>query len=124
MAQITILGKVHKNIEMRYSKDGKSVVNFGITESAGKVNGEYKNNFWYCTAFSGTATMLEKYFHSGSPIMIVGNATNQKYNEQYRLNIIVEKVMFVPTEKNYSRQDNEKPEPQEAEVEQEEIWPF
>ena len=65
----------------------------------GKHDGNSDADFFHCTSFGRQAEFVEKYFHSGSRVLVVGRVQNHNYttkegNKVYGFSIIIEEVEF------------------------------
>lgn len=65
----------------------------------GKYEGNSDADFFHCTSFGRQAEFVEKYFHSGSRVLVVGRVQNNNYttkegNKVYGFSIITEEVEF------------------------------
>ena len=64
-----------------------------------KQEGNADADFFHCTSFGRQAEFVEKYFHSGSRVLVVGRVQNNNYttkegNKVYGFSIITEEVEF------------------------------
>ena len=64
-----------------------------------KHEGNADADFFHCTSFGRQAEFVEKYFHSGSRVLVVGRVQNNNYttkegNKVYGFSIITEEVEF------------------------------
>jgi len=79
-------------------------------------DGKYGADFPMCTAFGKTAEMIEKHFHKGSQIGIIGRIntgsyTNKDGQKVYTTDIAVENVEFIGSkaENEVASQSSDKP---------------
>lgn len=74
MNKVILLGNLTRDPEVRYSQGS----NMAIARFSLAVNrrfpreGEPDSDFFNCTAFGKTAEFVEKYFHKGSRMSLVG----------------------------------------------------
>lgn len=106
MNNVTLSGRLTKDVELRKTQDGKVLTNFTLA-----VPKKYKNSgadFINCSAWGKTAENMEKYLHKGSQIMIRGNINTNSYEKngvmQYSTQVTCEEVEFLG-----SKADNENP---------------
>ena len=102
MNKIILLGNVTRNPKTtrKKSEDGTDIV---ITKFDLAVNRKTKQksnadaDFFHCTSFGKQAEFVEKYFHSGSRVLVIGRVQNNNYttkegNKVYGFSIITEEV--------------------------------
>ncbi len=101
MNKVILLGNLTRDPEIRYSQGS----NMAIARFSLAVNrrfpreGEPDSDFFNCTAFGKTAEFVEKYFHKGSRMSLVGRVQNDNYTNKngekvYSVQIIAEEVEF------------------------------
>ena len=84
MNKIILLGNVTRNPKTTRKKneDGTDIV---ITKFDLAVNRKTKQksnadaDFFHCTSFGKQAEFVEKYFHSGSRVLVIGRVQNNNY---------------------------------------------
>ena len=104
MNKIILLGNMTRNPKTtrKTAEDGSEVV---ITKFDLAVNrrskraGEADADFFHCTSFGRQAEFVERYFHSGSRVLVIGRVQNNNYttkegSEVYGFSIITEEVEF------------------------------
>lgn len=110
MNKIIFLGRISRDIEMRYTQDNRAITKFGIAVPRKfKRDGEPEADFFNCTAFGKTGENIEKYFSKGNKILIEGeirtdNYTNRDGQKVYSVNVIVQSFEFC--ESASARQNN------------------
>jgi len=123
MNVINIIGRIGKDIELKYLASGSAVASFSIA-----VNQDYKRDgqkvektSWFdVSAFSKVAENLHQYFHKGSMIGITGELEQQTWKTQQgenRSKVIIKLQQFTFIDKkdnnqhqsNYQVQDNNMP---------------
>ena len=101
MNKVILLGNLTRDPEVRYSQGS----NMAIARFSLAVNrrfpreGEPDSDFFNCTAFGKTAEFVEKHFHKGSRMSLVGRVQNHNYTNKngemvYSVQIIAEEVEF------------------------------
>lgn len=105
------IGRITKNLELRYGKDGKPILKFSIAIN----NGNNDTTFLEVTSFNGIAENVNKYCKKGDLIAVTGyiknnNWEDDKGNKHYDYSFVASKVTFLATkgEKNDSNLDNNK----------------
>ena len=106
MNKVIIIGRNTKDLELKQTASGASVVEFGIAVKRAfkNANGEYESDFFNCIAFSKLAETISKYVKKGDQIGLEGrlqtrNYTNRDGKKVYVTEIIVENVEFLQTKK-------------------------
>lgn len=107
MINSTILvGRLVRNIEVRFTKDEKAVGNFtlAINRRFKNQNGEYETDFIDCVIFGKQAETMAQYTKKGDLIGVEGSIQKRTYedkekNKHYITEIMVEKITFLQTNK-------------------------
>lgn len=106
MNQILLLGRLTREPELRYTKDGTAVTRFNI---AVKRDQNDKVDFINCLTFGKAAEATAQYCNKGRQIMIVGrleiNSTQNQQNNQleYFTQIVVNKIEFLAQPKGHQQ---------------------
>lgn len=80
MNTCTLVGRVTKDIEMRKTQSGKSVVQFTLAVNRrGKDAGA---DFINCVAWEKTADVLAQYCHKGDRIGVIGRIATRSYDDK------------------------------------------
>lgn len=80
----TIMGRLTKTPELRYTKTGVPVVSFSVAcqrDYAGSEGGQPKTDFFGCDAWRGTAEFIAKYFDTGDMIVVSGRLQNDEWTD-------------------------------------------
>jgi len=100
--QVTLVGRLTKDPELRYTPDGKAVSNItlAVKRSFRNSNGEYVVDFVNCTLWNRIAENTTIYCQKGSIIGITGKIQTRTYeNPEGKRNfvteVIVENVSFM-----------------------------
>lgn len=100
--QVTLVGRLTKDPELRYTADGKAVSNVTIAVNRPFRNqaGEYDADFVQCTLWRKTAENTAQYCRRGSMIGITGRIQTRRYENQegkqvYVTEVVAEMVQFV-----------------------------
>ena len=104
MNKIILLGNMTRNPKTtrKTAEDGSEVVitKFDLAVNRrSKRDGEADADFFHCTSFGRQAEFVERYFHSGSRVLVIGRVQNNNYttkegNKVYGFSIITEEVEF------------------------------
>ena len=101
MNKIIIKGRLTRDPEMRASASGVEFCKFTVAVdrrvSKDKMK-EKQADFFDCVAFSGTAGMINAYFHKGKEILVEGrmesNTTEKDGQKRTYWNVTVENAYF------------------------------
>ena len=114
MNKVIIIGRNTKEIELKQTSAGGSVVEFSVAvkRSFKSPNGEYESDFFNCVAFRSTAELISKYVSRGDMIAIVGrlqtrNYTNREGKKVYVTEIMVDEVEFLQSKKQEATETQE-----------------
>lgn len=103
MNKLEMLGRLTKDVEVRYTKEQKMVVKFSIAVSR-RINDQA--DFFDITAFGKTAEFISKYFKKGQQVALIGRLQNNNYEKDgkkhYGNIIIAEEVFFADSKKESS----------------------
>ena len=106
MNRVIIIGRNTKDVELKQTASGASVVEFSIAVKRAfkNANGEYESDFFNCIAFSKLAETISRYVKKGDQVGIEGrlqtrNYTNKEGRKVYVTEIIVENVEFLQSKK-------------------------
>lgn len=130
MNKVILVGRLTKEIEVRYTEKEIPVVNFtvAINRDYKNQNGEYETDFINCIAFQQSAKFMSEYLHKGDLIGVVGKIQTRNYEDEkgkhYITEIIVEKVRALSKAKNeYENMSVKTERQQQVEISPEEL-PF
>ncbi len=102
MNKIILLGNMTRDPQVvrKKGQDGSDMVvtKFDLAVSR-RQKGEQEADFFHCVSFGRQAEFVEKYFHSGSRVLVVGRVQNNNYTNRngdkvYGFNVITEDVEF------------------------------
>lgn len=104
--QVTLVGRLTKDPELRYTSEGKVVSNVTIAVNRPFRNkaGEFEADFVQCTLWKKTAENTAQYCRRGSMIGITGRIQTRYYENQegkrtYVTEVVAEMVQFVGPKK-------------------------
>ena len=88
--QITIMGRIVRDIDLRTTQNGISVSNFtvAVERPVHKADSEKITDFLDVVAWRGLAEMVAKYFSKGRMICVQGMMTTRKYTDKNGANRI------------------------------------
>lgn len=79
MNNVQLIGNLTKDIELRKTADGKSVVNF--TLAVARTYDREKTDFIQCQAWEKTADLLSQYCYKGFKIGVTGQIQTGSYDK-------------------------------------------
>lgn len=81
--QITIHGRLTKDVELKQTQSGVSVCNFTVAVDRSYSNGEDKiTDFFTVVCWRGLADMVSKYFGKGKEIIVSGEMQSRRWVDQ------------------------------------------
>lgn len=108
MNVVSLLGRVGRDPELKYSQSSMAICNCFMATSK-KIKGEDKTQWHRLVAFGKTAELIEKYVSKGDQLAIEGEISYGSYekdgNPVYTTDIIVNRIHFVGGK---SKQDQER----------------
>ena len=116
MNNVTLLGRLTKDPEIRSTASNISVCSFTIAvDRRFKSEGQPTADFINCMAWRNTADFIGKYFHKGNKIALTGSIQTRTWddkdgNKRYATEVVVDSVEFCESVKN----DNPQHEGKEA----------
>lgn len=103
---VVLIGRLTRDIQVRYTQSEKAVGNFtlAINRRFKNQNGEYETDFIDCVVFGKQAETMEQYTKKGDLIGVEGSIQKRTYedkegNKRYITEIMVEKITFLQTNK-------------------------
>jgi len=112
--KVMMMGRLTADPEMKTTQNGSSLCNFRIAcaRPKKKDSDEQETDFFNCTAWSGTAEVVNSNYKKGDIILLSGYLRNSTYekNGEKRTNteIVAKEIHYLyPTKKPISRIDTE-----------------
>lgn len=106
MNSVILIGRLVKDVEVRYTTSNKAVSNFTIAVNKQTKNedGEYEVNFINCVIFNKSAEFLQKYTGKGDMVAIKGSLQVSSYqdkdgNNKYKTEVLVDQIELVSSKK-------------------------
>lgn len=100
MNKVTLVGRLTRDVEVRNA--GETAIartSIAVNRRFRNKEGNYDADFINVSAFGKTAEFLEKYFHKGDMIGIVGRITTGSYEKDgqrvYTTEVTIEEIEFV-----------------------------
>jgi single-strand DNA-binding protein len=110
MNKTILIGRVTRDIELKYTQNGTAVAKFNLAVDRRVKQGEDKQaDFISCVAWGKQAEFVSKYFAKGSGMALVGRIQTGSYENSegkkvYTTDVIVEEVNFVGGKKSEGQQ--------------------
>lgn len=108
MNKCTVLGRLGKDIELTYSKDGKAIGRFslGVTRKFNKDITDWFN----CVCFGKQAETLAQYVKKGQQLLVSGEIHFGSYDAQdgskrYTTTLVINEFDFIATGQNNSNNE-------------------
>lgn len=105
MNKCELVGRLTKDPELRLTSNQTAYCNFTIAVDRRfkDSNGQRQADFINCVAWKQTATFVQKYFHKGNRIGIVGSIQTRQYEDQqgakhFVTEVIVDEAEFVESQ--------------------------
>lgn len=107
---ITIMGRLTRDPELRYTQTQKPVANFALAVDRDSKNtdGEYDTDYIDCVAWNGTAEFINKYFFKGQMAIVSGRLqmrdwTDRDGNKRHSAEVVVGNIYFGGSKKGERR---------------------
>jgi len=109
--QLILMGNITRDIELSYTAGQVAIAKFGVACNK-KIKGVDKTMFIDCTAFRDCAENINKFFHKGSNIFLIGEINLDQWEDKdgsKRSKHTMNVRAFTFTEKSDSTGNNSKP---------------
>ena len=109
MNKVILMGRLTRDAEVRYSQGDNSTAtarfSVAVNRKFKNAEGNYEADFINCVSFNKTAEFVEKYFHKGDMIALVGRIQTGSYTNKdgVKINttdVVVEEVEFAGGKSN------------------------
>lgn len=128
MNKVILIGRVTKDIELKTTTTGKSVVSFtlAVNKDYKNANGGYDADFINCVAYEQRAETISRYVRKGDKFAVFGSITTRTYERQdgstaYVTEIKVDGFEFLESKK--SKATDEEPDFEDISLEDDDL-PF
>jgi single-strand DNA-binding protein len=102
MNKVILIGRVTKEIDLKKTQTGKSVIRFTLAVDKG-YGEKKKTNFIDCQAWEGIADTIYKYVLKGDMISVSGELVNNNFEsngvKQYSYIVNVNEMYFLPNKR-------------------------
>lgn len=107
MNKTILIGRVTKDIDLKTTTSGKSVVQFtlAVNRDYKNADGKYDADFINCVAFDQRAETISKFVHKGDRFGVFGSIRTRTFDKQdgskgYVTEVIVEGFEFLEPKKD------------------------
>lgn len=128
MNSVFLVGRVTKDIELRYTSSEMATVKFSVAVDRAKKG---ESDFINCVAFGKTAELLDKYVGKGGRVGISGSIRTGSYEKNgtrvYTTDVVVNNLDildFKDSGKGYKEEKKESPKDEFIEYDGQEDLPF
>lgn len=95
MNQVILTGRLSKEPELYYSKDGLGITSFHLAVKRNFKNseGSYEADFIPCVSFRKTAEIIASYCDKGSLVAVSGRLQTRSYENKDKIRMFVTEVV-------------------------------
>lgn len=112
MNKIILIGRVTKNIELKFTQSGTEVADFSlaVTRNFKNPDGEYDADFINCIVFGKLANTISNYVRKGDRLAVEGriqvrNYQNSEGRNVYVTEVVVSNVDFIEAKKSEPKEE-------------------
>lgn len=105
MNKVELIGRLTKEPEIKLTSNQTQFCNFTIAVDRRfkDANGQRQADFINCVAWKNTAVFIQKYFHKGNKIGVVGSIQTRSFDDQngqkrFVTEVIVDEAEFVESQ--------------------------
>ena len=121
MNSTNLIGRLTKDLEIRYTGNGKAVVNF--TVAVDRPFSRDKTDFIECVAWEKTAENMSQYLKKGSQIGVTGYITTRNYENNQGQKVYVTEVLADRVQFLDSKNDNQGSQQQQSQKPRQQTQP-
>ena len=106
MNKVFLIGRLTKDVELRYTQSQTACATFDLAISNGKdeQGNDRKADFIRCVIWEKQAENMTKYTRKGSQVAIEGSIKTDSYNDEqgnkkYRTYVLAKRVMFLDSKR-------------------------
>jgi len=119
MNRSVIVGRLTKDVDLRYTQNGKAVGNFTLAVNRpfrNQQTNDYDADFINCVAWGKQAENLAQYMKKGSQVGVDGRIQTRTYDDKdgktvYVTEVVADNIQFLESKKS----NNQNNEPQQQE---------
>jgi single-strand DNA-binding protein len=105
MNKVELIGRLTKEPEIKLTSNQTQYCNFtvAVDRRFKDANGQRQADFINCVGWKNTAVFIQKYFHKGNKIGVVGSIQTRSYDDQngqkhFVTEVIADEVEFVESQ--------------------------
>lgn len=127
---VTLIGRLCSDVELRTTNSGKSVANFRVAVDRSYSKGDNKQtDFITIVAWESTADFISKYFSKGSMIALRGEIQTRSYedsngNKRVAVEVLAKEVSFCGGKNEANQAPTQMSAPDFEEIGDDEELPF
>ena len=125
MNKAILVGRLTKDPEMKLTSNQNQYCNFtlAVDRRFKDSNGQRQTDFINCVAWKNTAVFIQKYFHKGNRIGVVGSIQTRSYEDEagqkrFITEIVVDEAEFVESQAATDQGQQSEPSEQPQQVAQ------
>ena len=114
MNKVELIGRLTKEPEIKLTSNQTQFCNFTIAVDRRfkDANGQRQADFINCVAWKNTAVFIQKYFHKGNRIGLIGSIQTRSFDDQngqkrFVTEVIVDEVEFVESQPSAQPQETQ-----------------
>lgn len=114
MNKSILIGRLTKDIDLRYTASNVAVANFtlAVNRAFSNQDGEKETDFINCVCFKKQAENLKKYISKGGLIAVEGRIQTRNYDDKdgkkvYVTEVVADNVQFLETKKELKEDTKE-----------------
>ena len=118
MNKVELVGRLTKEPEIKLTSNQTQFCNFTIAVDRRfkDANGQRQADFINCVAWKNTAVFIQKYFHKGNKIGVVGSIQTRSFDDQtgqkrFVTEVIADEVEFVESQASSTQPQETQPAP-------------
>lgn len=118
MNKVELIGRLTKEPEIKLTSNQTQFCNFTIAVDRRfkDANGQRQADFINCVAWKNTAVFIQKYFHKGNKIGVVGSIQTRSFDDQtgqkrFVTEVIADEVEFVESQASSTQPQETQPAP-------------
>lgn len=108
MNKVILLGRLTKDVELRYTQASNTAVasfSLAVNRKFTKEGEEQQADFFNIVAWSKLAETASNYLRKGSPVLITGKLQNRNWEDEqgqkhYITEVVAEELEFIESKKN------------------------
>lgn len=95
MNNVSLIGNLTRDIEIKMTTTNKVITNFtlAVSRKSKNVQGDYETDFINCVAWEKTADLLNKYTRKGSKVGITGEIRTRNYEDKDGKKVYITEIL-------------------------------